>query len=124
VPSVGPKIAESVYAYFHDEQNLDVLRRMEEAGVRMVGGAPAAREGPLLGLTIVATGSLTRWSRNEVETLIKRLGGAVGSSVTKKTDYVVAGENPGSKPAGPKSTGSRYSTKTLLPTCSLVGAAV
>ncbi len=40
---------------------------------------------------------MTRWSRNEVESLIKRLGGAIGSSVTKKTDYVVAGEDPGSK---------------------------
>jgi DNA ligase (NAD+) len=48
-------------------------------------------------LTVVATGSLQRWSRNEVESLIRRMGGNVGSSVTKKTDYVVAGENPGSK---------------------------
>jgi DNA ligase (NAD+) len=86
-----------VYEYFHDRQNLAVIDKMRAAGVRLVAEAPAAREGPLLGLTIVATGTLTRWSRNEVESLIKRLGGAVGSSVTKKTDYVVAGENPGSK---------------------------
>jgi DNA ligase (NAD+) len=50
-----------------------------------------------LGSTFVVTGSLTRWSRNEIESLIKRFGGAVGSSVTKKTDYLVAGESPGSK---------------------------
>jgi DNA ligase (NAD+) len=60
-------------------------------------GATAAREGPLLGSSFVVTGSLTQWSRNEVEAMIKRLGGAVGSSVTKKTNYLVAGENPGSK---------------------------
>ncbi len=107
VPSIGPKIAESVYAYFHDEQNLKVLDKMEKAGVRLVGGAPAAREGPLLGLTVVATGSLTRWSRNEVESLIKRLGGAVAGNVTKKTDFVVAGENPGSKLAKAEEYGVR-----------------
>ncbi len=60
-------------------------------------GAAAAREGPLLGSTFVVTGSLERWSRNEIESLIKRQGGAVGSSVTKKTTYLVAGESPGSK---------------------------
>ena len=51
----------------------------------------------MTGETLVVSGSLTRWTRNEVESLIKRLGGGVGSSVTKKTNYLVAGENPGSK---------------------------
>jgi DNA ligase (NAD+) len=109
VPSIGPKTAESVYEYMHDEQNLAVIEKMRRAGVRLVGEAPAAREGPLLGLTIVATGTLERWSRNEVESLIKRLGGAVGASVTKKTDYVVAGENPGSKLA----KAEQYGVKVL-----------
>jgi DNA ligase (NAD+) len=97
VPTIGPKTAESVFQYLHDEQNLALIEKMRRGGVSLVAAAPAAREGPLLGLTIVATGTLTRWSRNEVESLIKRLGGAIGSSVTKKTDYVVAGEDPGSK---------------------------
>jgi DNA ligase (NAD+) len=97
VPTIGPKTADSVYEHFRDEQNLAVIEKMKGAGVRLVGAAPAAREGPLKGLTVVATGSLQRWSRNEVESLIRRMGGNVGSSVTKKTDYVVAGENPGSK---------------------------
>jgi DNA ligase (NAD+) len=97
VPTIGPKVAESVYEYFHDEQNLALIDKMKRGGVHLVAEAPAAREGPLLGLTIVATGSLTRWSRNEVESLIKRQGGVVASNVTKKTDYVVAGESPGTK---------------------------
>jgi DNA ligase (NAD+) len=84
---------------------------MKDAGVRLVGAVPAAREGPLRGLTIVVTGSLTRWSRNEVETLIKRQGGAVGSSVTKKTDIVVAGENPGSKLAKAEEYGVRVTNE-------------
>ena len=96
VASIGPKVAESIYAYFHDDQDLRVIDKLQEAGVKLEGAA-AAREGPLMGSTFVVTGSLTRWSRNEVESLIKSLGGGVGSSVTKKTSYLVAGEGPGSK---------------------------
>ena len=96
VPTIGPKTAQSVYEYFQDEQNRALIEKLRAAGVKLEGAA-AAREGPLLGSTFVVTGSLTRWSRNEVESLIKRSGGAVGSSVTKKTSYLVAGESPGSK---------------------------
>jgi DNA ligase (NAD+) len=96
VPTIGPKTAQSVYEYFQDEQNRALVEKLRAAGVRLEG-ATAAREGPLLGSTFVVTGSLTRWSRNEVESLIKSFGGAVGSSVTKKTSYLVAGESPGSK---------------------------
>ena len=63
----------------------------------MEAEAAAARGGPLSGLTFVVTGTLSRWSRNEAEDLIKALGAAAGASVTKKTDYLVAGEIPGSK---------------------------
>ena len=96
VPGIGPKIAESVYEYFHDEDNLRLIDKLRKAGVRLEG-AVAAREGPLKGQSFVVTGSLSRWSRNEVESLLKKLGASVGSSVTKKTSYLVAGENPGSK---------------------------
>ena len=96
VPAIGPKIAESVYEYFHDEQNLALIEKLRAAGVKLEG-ATAARKGPLMGSTFVVTGSLSRWSRNEIESLIKSLGGGVGSSVTKKTSYLVAGESPGSK---------------------------
>jgi DNA ligase (NAD+) len=96
VPTIGPKTAQSVYEYFQDESSRALIEKMRAAGVRLEG-ATAAREGPLLGTTFVVTGSLSRWSRNEVESMIKRLGGAVGSSVTKKTNYLVAGESPGSK---------------------------
>jgi DNA ligase (NAD+) len=96
VPTIGPTVAESVYTYFHDEDNLKLLDKLAAVGVKLEGAA-AAREGPLMGSTFVVTGSLSRWSRNEVESLIKSLGGGVGSSVTKKTSYLVAGESPGSK---------------------------
>jgi DNA ligase (NAD+) len=97
VPTIGPRTAQSFYEYVHDEQNAALIAKLREAGVNMVGERVAAREGPLTGLSLVVSGSLTRWSRNEVEGLIKRLGGGVGSSVSKKTDYLVAGESPGSK---------------------------
>ena len=96
VPTIGPKTAQTVYEYFQDEQNRGLIEKLRQAGVKLEGAA-AAREGPLLGSTFVVTGSLSRWSRNEVESLVKRNGGAIGSSVTKKTNYLVAGESPGSK---------------------------
>jgi DNA ligase (NAD+) len=96
VPTIGSKIAESVVEYFQDEQNRALIEKFRSAGVRLTGEA-AAREGPLQGLAFVVTGSLERWSRNEIETLIKRQGGSIGSSVTKKTNYLVAGESVGSK---------------------------
>ncbi|HEX5369290.1 MAG TPA: NAD-dependent DNA ligase LigA, partial [Dehalococcoidia bacterium] len=96
VPSIGPKTAQSVYEYFQDDENRALVGKLREAGVRLEGPR-ASREGPLQGSTFVVTGSLSRWSRNEVEALIKRLGGSVTASVSKKTSYVVAGENPGSK---------------------------
>jgi len=93
---VGPKIAESAHAWFQDDANRRLVEKLRRAGVRLEGEA-AAREGPLSGLSFVVTGTLSRWSRNEAEDLIKSLGGAAGSSVTRKTDYLVVGEGPGSK---------------------------
>jgi DNA ligase (NAD+) len=97
VPTIGPKTAESMFEYLHDEQNRALIEKLRAAGVKLEGERAAARGGPFDGLTFVVTGSLEGWTRNEIESLIKRLGGAIGSSVTKKTDYLVAGENPGSK---------------------------
>jgi DNA ligase (NAD+) len=97
VPTIGPKTAQSVYEYFQDDQNRALIEKLRAAGVKLEGATAAAREGPLMGSTFVVTGSLLRWSRNEIESLIKSFGGAIGSSVTKKTSYLVAGESPGSK---------------------------
>ncbi|HWO94061.1 MAG TPA: BRCT domain-containing protein, partial [Dehalococcoidia bacterium] len=70
---------------------------LRRAGVRMAGAEPPRREGPLAGKTFVLTGSLERFPRSRATQIIESLGGAVASSVTKKTDYVVVGEAPGSK---------------------------
>jgi len=109
IPTVGPKIAESAHAWFQDDANRRLVEKLRRAGVRLEAEA-AAREGPLSGLSFVVTGTLSRWSRNEAESLIKSLGGATGSSVTKKTDHLVVGEgHPGSK----LQKAQEYGTKLL-----------
>jgi DNA ligase (NAD+) len=96
VEGVGPKIAESVYAWFHDPDNLRVVDKLIAAGVNMSEDS-ATLAGPLSGLTIVVTGRLEHHSRTQIEQRIKELGGAVGDSVSKKTSYLLAGDDAGSK---------------------------
>ena len=98
IPTIGPKIAESVVAYFSNEANRAVIDKLGRAGVRMEDEArpePAAQT--LAGLRLVVTGRLERFSRSQIEGMIKELGGAVSGNVSSKTDYLVAGEDAGSK---------------------------
>ncbi|MDP3768503.1 MAG: helix-hairpin-helix domain-containing protein, partial [Dehalococcoidia bacterium] len=97
VPTIGPVVAESVHAYFRKKENRALIRKLRRGGMRMEGEAPAAREGPLSGQSFVITGTLAAFPRSEAEARVRGLGGAAGSSVTKSTDYLVAGEHPGSK---------------------------
>ena len=96
VEGIGPIVAQSVHAALADERTGALVDRLAAAGVRQ-DEELASRGGPLEGLQIVVTGALDRWSRNEVEGLIKSLGGKIGSSVTKNTSYLVAGDGGGSK---------------------------
>ena len=96
VDGIGPIVAQAVFAWFQNERHLALLDRLVAAGVR-TDEEVAARGGILDGLAIVVTGSMERWSRNEVEALIKSLGGKVAASPTKKTLFVVAGDGGGSK---------------------------
>jgi DNA ligase (NAD+) len=98
VEGIGPEIASSVVEWFGDERNRALLERLRRAGVRMADEAPARRtEGPLSGRTIVLTGGLDSMSRDEATRLAEEAGARVASSVSKKTDFVVAGSSPGSK---------------------------
>ena len=103
IDGIGPKIAESIVAWFQAPANRAVIGKLREAGVRLEQDAlPGVSAGstdgaPFGGLTFVVTGTLSSFSRNEAESRIKNLGGKVTSSVTKKTGYVVVGESPGSK---------------------------
>ena len=93
---IGPVIAASVVAFFAQERNIEVLDKLRRAGVN-TKGERRDKSGPLQGKTFVLTGSLERYSRQDAQADIESRGGKVTSSVSKKTDFVVAGESPGSK---------------------------
>jgi DNA ligase (NAD+) len=106
VPTIGPKIAESIIDFFKVEQNRDIVKRLKDAGVKLEQAAPARTEGlPLSGQEFVITGKLQSFSREEAEEKIKALGGSAKSDVTKKTNYLVVGEDPGSKVARAQALG-------------------
>jgi DNA ligase (NAD+) len=98
VPRLGPVVAGSVHQFLHSERGRDAIRELQSAGVRMSEeGAKGEGRGRLAGKTFVVTGTLERFTRDEVKDLIRREGGRATSSVSASTDYVVAGEDPGSK---------------------------
>ncbi len=98
IPTVGPKIAASVVAYFRSDANRKIIDKLRQARVRLADEESAEpSEQVLAGLRFVVTGRLPGFSRSEVEGRIKDLGGAVGSSVSRNTSYLVAGEDAGSK---------------------------
>jgi len=96
VSEIGPVVAESVYRFLHDPSHAALLERLQAAGLQFETAKPTAAPQPLLGLTFVLTGTLSR-PRTQVEEWITARGGRTASSVSRKTSYVVAGENPGSK---------------------------
>lgn len=95
---IGAKIAESVVTWFSVPANRDLLERLQAAGLKMTFTAPASMEdNPFFGKTVVFTGTLPALGRAEAKTLAQNAGAKVSGSVSKKTDYVVAGEEAGSK---------------------------
>lgn len=97
VPEVGPVVAARIAHFFTEPRNLEVIARLREAGVRWPQAAPRAASGALAGKSFVITGTLPGVSRDEASALIEAHGGKVTGSVSSKTDYLLAGEAPGSK---------------------------
>lgn len=99
IHEIGPEIASSVESFFRESRNLKVLKRMEQLGVQVEKeeGTPGTDAQPLAGKIFVLTGTLTDLSRHEAKQRIESLGGRVTASVSKQTDYVVAGQEAGSK---------------------------
>ena len=98
VKGFGPERAESLYHFFHNADGEKLVQELRELGVKLTEEPRAKPKGAdLTGKTFVVTGTLQDFSRDEIEGLIKQLGGKATGSVSKKTDYVVAGENAGSK---------------------------
>jgi DNA ligase (NAD+) len=105
IPSIGPKIAESILAFFRQEQNRQIIEKLRKAGVKLKSEEVKKKDLPLTGLEFVITGKLESLTRQDAEAKIKALGGKAGSDVTRKTNYVVAGTDPGSKLARAESLG-------------------
>ncbi len=98
-PDVGPVVAESIAAFFRQRHNVEVIEQLRAAGVRWEEGAPVRRErgGPFAGKIVVLTGTLGAMTREEAKERIEAAGGKVSGSVSRKTDFVVAGAEAGSK---------------------------
>ncbi len=95
IPTIGPKIADSILAFFRQEENRKIIQRLKDAGVRLKEEKAKAEELPFAGLEFVITGRLETFPREEAEARIKALGGTTKDNVTRKTSYLVVGEEPG-----------------------------
>jgi DNA ligase (NAD+) len=103
-----------VVQHFADEHNRATLDKLRAAGVRLVEDVSPPAGGALTGLTFVLTGKLPSLSRGEAQTLIEGAGGRITGSVSKATDYVVAGDDPGSKYTKARDLGVRIIDETEL----------
>lgn len=116
LPSIGPKIADSILAFFRQEGNKQIIEKLRKAGVRLEKEKATEEskpgELPLAGLEFVLTGRLESLTRQGAEAKIKELGGRVSSDVTRKTSYVVVGADPGSKLARAQELGVKLLSET------------
>jgi DNA ligase (NAD+) len=97
VPEVGPKVAASIAEFFSEPANRNVIKRLNKAGVRPTAEKREIKSQKLAGKSFVFTGGLANRSREEAAVLVQQHGGKISGSVSKKTDYVVVGTDPGSK---------------------------
>jgi DNA ligase (NAD+) len=111
---VGPKVAESIAQFFREPRNRELVERLRAAGLQFTHHSTRPKDGPLAGLTFVLTGVLPRLSRDGAKAAIERAGGKVSGSVSKVTNYVVAGEDAGSKLATARRLGVKVLTEDEL----------
>ncbi len=97
VPDVGPVVAQHIAAFFRDRRNRRVIDQLLKAGFRLESPPQKSKDSSLAGKTFVLTGTLTAMTRDEAKAALETLGARVTASVSKKTDYIVAGDDPGSK---------------------------
>ena len=109
---VGEKTALSIYEFFKQEQTIDLIEKLKQAGVNMNAIEENNTDNRFEGMTFVLTGSLEEFTRDEASDLIEKYGGKTSSSVSKKTTYVLAGEDAGSKLTKAQSLGVNVITET------------
>jgi len=107
---IGPEVSASVYQFFRDKKNKESIERLKKAGVKVI--EPKVKEkGKLAGKTFLFTGALKSFGRDEARNLVESLGGMTASSLSKKVDFVVVGEDPGSKIDKAKELGIKILTE-------------
>jgi len=114
VEEVGPRVAQSIWDFFREPRNRELVERLRRAGLQFYYRRERPRGGPLEGLTFVLTGTLPTMTREQARALIEAAGGKVAGSVSKKTDYVVAGEEAGSKLAKARELGVKVIDEATL----------
>jgi len=102
---VGPKVAESIHQFFQVAGNRELIDRLRAANLQFTYESTRPKSGPFHGMTFVLTGTLPGMSREEAKELIEKAGGKVAGSVSKKTTFVVAGDDAGSKLAKARELG-------------------
>lgn len=112
IEGIGEVVANSIVSFFKNEQNVKTIKKMLELGVKII--YPQKEESNLLGKTIVITGTLKNFSRDEIKRILTTLGCNVSESVSSKTDYLLLGENPGSKYDKAKELGTKIITEEEL----------
>jgi len=111
INGVGDIVAHSIVEWFSDKHNRELIKRLQKVLTIQRVAKPTKSLGPMTGKTVVLTGTLSTLSRDEAKTLIRKAGGDVSSSVSKETDFVVAGENPGEKYDAAQKFGVRILTE-------------
>jgi DNA ligase (NAD+) len=114
IDTIGPKIADSIVAFFRQEENRKIIERLRKAGVKLEEKKAKPEELPLVGMEFVVTGTMQAFTRQEAEAQIKALGGTAKSDVTHKTTYLVVGADPGSKLARARALGIKQITEEEL----------
>ena len=94
---VGVKVAKSIYQYFHEENNIAMIRELESLGLNMIQTNTTAVDGNLAGLNFLFTGTLTQLKRADAEAMVEARGGHILGGVSSKLTYLVVGEDAGSK---------------------------
>jgi DNA ligase (NAD+) len=111
---VGPKVAESVFQFFREPRNQELVDRLRVAGLQFTYISQRPKGGPLAGMTFVLTGTLPNLNREDAKRLIETAGGKVAGSVSRKTNYVVAGDDSGSKLDKARQLGIKVLTEEQL----------
>lgn len=111
---IGPKVSQSIYQFFHEKKNLDFIKKLKRNGVKIITDNQKIKNKKLKGLKFVLTGKLETMTREQAKEKIRLLGGEISELVSKKTNYVVIGEDPGSKFDQAKKLGIKILTEKDL----------